>query len=236
MKTKLLGLAFLLVGALSVNILRAENEKRDVPSFSEISMRISGTVYLKQGSEQRVEIDAREATLKEIITEVKDRKLIIRFPAQDFFKRSFDPGPITIRITVPEVDGLSVSGSGDIRAENTIKTRILDLNVSGSGNIILSELNSERVLAAISGSGNISVKDGGPADELSVSISGSGNMKAQDFEAKTVEVKISGSGNCSVFSNGTIRAKIAGSGNVYYSGNPSVESSVAGSGSVKEAR
>ena len=235
MKIKSFILSLFVSALLSVNPVKAKTEKREVASFSEISLKIAGTLYLEQGSVQGIKIEAEEATLKEIITEVKDRRLIIRFPAQSYFQRK-DPGEIIIRITVPEVDGLSVSGAGDIIAKETIKTRILDMNVSGSGNIKLENLDADRVLNTISGSGNIMINDGGPSSELTAAISGSGNLKASGFEAKNIEVKIAGSGNCWVNSNGQIKAKIAGSGNVFYSGNPSVESTIAGSGNVREAR
>jgi len=232
MKKRILILGIILLGISMLNPVLAEDEERDVPSFSKISLRISGKVYLEQGETQSVKIVAKESTLEDIVTEVKDRTLNIRFPNNYWFKK-MDPGKIEIYITVPEVDGLSVSGSGDIIAED-IKTRILDLAVSGSGDINIDDLSAERISAAISGSGEIDIDSGGVADELSVSISGSGNFKGGDFEAENVSARISGSGNCSVTSNGSVKAKIAGSGSVYYDGNPSIDASVAGSGKVRK--
>ena len=212
--------------------VQAEEETRDVSSFSEISLRIPATVHLEQGSPQSVRIEAKQSTLEDIITEVNGSKLVIRFPGKSFFQRNYKPGRIDIYITVPDVNGLGVSGSGDILADE-IEARIIDLAVSGSGNIEIDDLTSEKVKGAISGSGNIRIESDGVADELSVSISGSGNFKADGFEAEDVTVSTSGSGNCNVKSNGSLKARIAGSGSVYYKGNPTVDASVAGSGRVK---
>lgn len=233
MKTKILFLSLFILGLFIVNPVNAEEEKRDVPTFSEIALKISAKVYLKQGDEQSVRIVAKESVLEDIITDVKGRKLSIRFPNSNFFQRSFNPGKIEIYITVPEVDALSVSGSGDIECKE-LRSRILDMAVSGSGNIDIDDLDSKRVKASISGSGNIGIGDGGVAEELTVSISGSGNLKADGFEAENVQVSTSGSGNCKVFSNGSIKVRVAGSGSVYYNGNASIDSSVAGSGRVKK--
>ncbi|MBK6284208.1 MAG: DUF2807 domain-containing protein [Draconibacterium sp.] len=200
--------------------------------FPEISLRISAKVYLEQGEKQSVRIVADSETLEQIITEVKGRTLNIKFPTNNIFKK-WDPGKIEIYISVPEVDGLNLSGSGDIISEK-IETRILDLLISGSGNIKIEQLTAERVSATISGSGNIKIEGSGVADELKTRITGSGNMDASGFEAKNVDAQTSGSGNSSVFSNGSIKVRIAGSGNVYYTGNPAIESSIAGSGKVKE--
>jgi hypothetical protein len=233
MKTKILILCLIVLGTFSANRLNAKEETRDVASFSEIALKVPATLYLKQGDQQSVKIEAKESTLEDLITEVKGRTLTIRFPNTNMFQRNFNPGKIDIYITVPDIDALTVSGSGDILAES-IKSRIIELLVSGSGDISIDKLNSERITSSISGSGNIILNGGEVANELNVAISGSGDVKAKDFEATEVSVRISGSGNCSVTSNGSIKARIAGSGNVNYKGNPSIDSSVAGSGRVKE--
>ncbi len=233
MKTRISFFSLFVLGMLLYSSAFAENEERNVPTFSEVSLKIPAKLYIEQGDKQSVEIVAEPSTLKEIITVVKGRTLNIRFPNKNYFLKKFKPGKIEIHITVPEIDGLTVSGSGDIIAED-INTRILDLTVSGSGDILIDELKVNRVSTTVSGSGNIIIKDGGVADDLTVSISGSGNVKAAGFEASDVVVRIAGSGNCSVNSNGSIKARIAGSGNVNYKGNPSIDSSVAGSGRIKK--
>ena len=234
MKKLRLFFPLLVLSLFLVNPVLAENEEREVSSFSEIALHVPGKLYVEQGNTQSVKIEAKSSTLEEIITEVKDRKLTIRFKSKNYFFKTFTPGKIEIHVTVPEVDGLSVSGSGDIIAEDEINTRILDLAISGSGDITLDELKAERVKSAISGSGDIIINDGGVADDFSVSISGSGDVKAGGFEAKDVMVRIAGSGNCTITSNGSLKARVAGSGSVYYNGNPQIDSSVAGSGKVKK--
>jgi len=233
MKIRILFLSLLLVGIFSVNKAVAEEEKRNVSTFSEIALNIPATLYLEQGNDQSVRIVAGSSTLEDIITEVKGRRLIIRFPNKPQFFRNYKPGKIEIYISVPDVDALSVSGSGDILSKE-LKSRILDMAVSGSGNIDIKDLNSEKVKASISGSGNISIGGDNVADELGVSISGSGNFDGEDFEAEKVTAHTSGSGNCKVYSNGSVMARIAGSGNIYYGGNPSIDATVAGSGKVRK--
>ncbi len=231
MKNKIFFLTFLIAVFYSFKI-SAKEETREVSPFSEIALRVSAKVYVVQGEKQSVRIVANSETLDELITEVKNRSLIIRFPSNTIFKK-WEPGKIEIYISVPEITGLNVSGSGDIIAD-AVKTRILNLVVSGSGNIKIKELNTEKIIASVTGSGNIEIEDGGIAEELKARISGSGNINASGIEINNIDVQTLGSGNCSVLSNGLIKAKIAGSGNVYYTGNPAFESSVTGSGKVTE--
>jgi hypothetical protein len=237
MKTRIVTTVFaLLILLVATPQLKAEEQSRKVDPFNEISLRISAKVHLEQGAKQNLEIVAKPSTLEEIITEVKDGKLIIRFPNKDYFWKTFQPGEITIYITAPEINGLGVSGSGDIIAENDIKTRVLDLAVSGSGNIKLSELSAEQVKTAISGSGDIVLAGENAAQDLSIAISGSGNLKAMNFKADDVSVKIAGSGNVEIEALKNLYVRLAGSGNITYKGNPLIDQSIAGSGKVRKVK
>lgn len=236
MKTKLATTLILLAFILTGIQAQAEEQTRKVDPFTEISLRIGAKVHLEQGAKQNLEIVAKPSTLDEIVTEVKDGKLIIRFPNKDYFWKTFQPGEITIYITTPEINGLGVSGSGDIIAENEIKTKTLDMAVSGSGNIKLSALSAERVKTTISGSGDIVLAGKVAAQDLSVAISGSGNFKGYDFSADDVSVKIAGSGNVDIEANKNLYVRLAGSGNVTYKGRPMIDQSIAGSGKVRSFR
>ncbi|HAH25741.1 MAG TPA: hypothetical protein DCL77_18620 [Prolixibacteraceae bacterium] len=235
MKTTLATSFFLLALILTGVRAQADDQTRKVEPFTEISLRIGANVHLEQGNKQSVEITAKSSTLDELITEVKDGKLIIRFPNKNIFWNDFRPGEITINITMPEINALGVSGSGDIIADDQIKSKTLDLAVSGSGNIKLEDLAAERVKSAISGSGNIVVSGKTTAQDLSVVISGSGNFKGMDYSANDVSVKVVGSGNVGIEAKNNLYIRLAGSGNVTYKGKPSIDQSTTGSGSVRSS-
>ena len=211
----------------------AESQEREVPSFSEISLRVSGKLFVKQGSSQNVEISASASSLDEIITEVRDRTLNIRFKTRNLLLSSFDPGKIEITVTVPEINSLSVAGSGDIIADGPIASRIIDLSVSGSGNIFIDELNSERVKTTVSGSGDIVINGGAVVQDMSVIIGGSGNVKAGRYEAANVDIKIAGSGNCNVYTNGNLKARVAVRG-MFTTMASSIDTSILGVGDYEK--
>ncbi len=234
MKSRILALVAILVFAGSQQIIAQKSQTRNnLSAFTEISLKIGANVHLKQGSTQSVEVKGEENTLTKLITDVKERTLVIKFPADTWFS-NWNPGKIDIYVTIPQIDGLTISGSGSIVSEDKIDTRILSLLLSGSGNIKLDDLNAEKVSAALSGSGNVFISGRGTASEFKASISGSGNIKAIDFPANDVDVKISGSGNCHVNSIKNLVAKLAGSGNVIYRGDPLVDTTIVGSGNVKK--
>ncbi len=232
MRTKQLLFSVFALVILCCNRAVAEEQVRDVPSFSAVSLKISGTVYLEQGNNQSTRVEASETALEELVTEVKDRTLIIRFRNNNTFWRSFNHGKIEIYVTVPDIEALSVSGSGNIESSN-IKSRIMEFTVSGSGDISVGNLNSERIKATVSGSGNIYL-GGGSADEFSSAISGSGKIKALDLETSNADIKVSGSGNCTLTAQKSLKARVSGSGGISYKGSPQLDTHITGSGRIKK--
>ena len=202
-------------------------EKRDVGNFEEIGLGVAADLYLKQGSTTEVIIEAKEEILKKLKTEVKNGKLYIGFDS----KKSFNYPRFKIYITTPDINGLSVSGSGDIIAETAVSTDEISLKISGSGDINIDNLQAKKVLAGISGSGNIYL-GGSNLDYLEIGISGSGNLKAEKLPTEDFQGRISGSGSCRINVKSTLKASISGSGRIHYSGNPLIDASISGSGKV----
>ncbi len=236
MKTHFKTIILIIAVALIGQIARAEENKREyreVDSFSEISLRVAANVYLDQGQPQSVEVVGKASTLEDLITEVKGRELIIRFPNKNYLFRDFNAGKIDIYITVPEIDALNLAGSGDIICEGPINSRILNLAISGSGDILMEDLQSDRVKASISGSGDIQISGSEMCTDLNVSISGSGDFKGIDFPVEDVVVRIAGSGGASVVAENNLNVRVAGSGDVVYKGSPLVDQAIVGSGDVK---
>lgn len=204
-----------------------KKEDRDVGSFTSIGFAISGELYLTQGSPQKVVVEGDEADLEKLITEVKDGALKIKCkPSNTKFKST-----VKVWVTVPEIEGLAVAGSGKVIAEGEIKSDDFDLAVSGSGKINFANLNVDDLELAISGSGDIMLAGG--ADRAEIAISGSGDVEATGFEIERCEIAISGSGSCKVNVVEELEASISGSGKVYYKGRPKIDAHTSGSGSVE---
>lgn len=206
-------------------------ETRDLPEFNSISLRVSGNVYLKQGSTQKVEIEGSERSLEEIETRVVNRRLIIEWEgARRWFSWS-NHGSVDIYITVKDIRELSVSGSGIIESESNFNIEDLELSVSGSGRLDF-EADADNVDIRISGSGRIELE--GTSNDNEIHISGSGRLYAADMKARSYDVRITGSGSCRVNVSSEIYASISGSGSVYYRGDPDkVRSNVSGSGRMR---
>ena len=208
-------------------------ETRDVKGFTKISYGISGNLNIKIGPQFSVVLEGDKGDLREVITDVSDGRLRIRMENWRF---NFNE-KVNAYVTLPELTGLSVSGSGRAEILDPIKNADdLDLSVSGSGKLYTKELEVDKFDCSISGSGDIIIDGTGSADSGEISISGSGGYNAPDFEIDHLNVSVSGSGSCLCKAGDSLTARISGSGNVSYKGDPKIDARVSGSGHVRSAR
>ncbi len=197
----------------------------ELSDFDGLALTINGDVYLRQGNQQSVKVEAQQNILDLMSTEVKDGVWKIKFD-----KNVGNHEGVKIWVTIPSLTQATVSGSGSIKGENTFTgVGDLQLAISGSGNIKL-DANSNALDVAISGSGGMNL--GGSTGKCEIGISGSGDVSAFDLQTSSCSVRISGSGDASVNVNENLDVAIAGSGDVYYKGNARVKSKISGSGDV----
>lgn len=205
------------------------SETRDVTGFSEIGFAVSGELYITIGEGYKVVLEGDKDYVTEIVTKVSGDRLEIK---RD---KWYDNGnkKVVARVTLPSLDGISVSGSGKVYVNDALKGDDLDIAVSGSGTINLKDVELKDVECSISGSGNLLIAGSGSVGTLEISISGSGNYKGESTSVGTLEARISGSGSCDCMVNDMLKASISGSGSIYYSGNPKIDAAISGSGKVR---
>jgi Putative auto-transporter adhesin, head GIN domain len=190
-------------------------ETRTVGSFTKISFRVPGKLVVRQGNIQKVELEGSKDMLAKIETEVKGDKLNIG--REESWGRNWGSDEkIMVYITIKDITGLNVSGSGDLMTEGKVTTTKIDLSVSGSGSLQIDVSASGEMQADVSGSGRIEVK--GSCTSLNSDISGSGKISASLSVSQEVDVDISGSGKFEASGSAReIKAEISGSGKVYAS-------------------
>lgn len=205
-------------------------ENRDVRGFTHVSFGISGSLYIKTGPQFSLVLEGDKRILDDIETDVSGNKLVIK---KENWRSSLRDEKVTVNITLPSIEGLSVSGSGKAEILNSVESQNLSLSVSGSGKILTTDLNVDKLKCAISGSGDIILGGKGSADNGEISISGSGSFSGESVAIDHLDIGVSGSGNCICNVKGILNASVSGSGDVLYSGNPRIDARVSGSGRVR---
>ena len=224
--------AFAILSILAIQVSLAQSpytERRDVSGFSEVGFAVAGEVIIDLGNEYSVVLEGDRDYIEEIETKVYGDELRIKR------EKWFDSGnrKVIVRITMPDLKGVSVSGSGRVTVNDPLKGGDLDIGISGSGKAFLRDVDLDDVECSISGSGSLNIAGEGAIDRLEINISGSGDYVGEATRVGTMEANISGSGSCDCHVTGMLKAAISGSGNVTYSGNPKIDAAISGSGKVR---
>lgn len=199
-------------------------ESRDVGGFTEIVLEGSGEVNIEMGDTESLTIEAEDNLMSHLTTDVEGGRLVLGTRDAIVTTRG-----IVYTITATSLDGITVSGSGDVEVADVTTTEF-STEISGSGAVDISNLEADRLAVTISGSGDIDVT--GTAAELEVDIPGSGSFDGEGIETRVGDVSISGSGAAVVNVADTLEANVSGSGTIEYLGSPAVSSNVSGSGSI----
>ncbi len=205
---------------------------RNVGDYEEIALAGWFDVELIDGQEGALTLVGESNLLEHIETEVKQGKLTIKVAkGVNLVPSSWDQG-ILIKVPVETIDGLTLSGSGDIESKKTIMANNFMTTISGSGDIRLM-LEANTIDASISGSGDITLS--GKTTNFEASISGSGDIKAYDLVADHVDATVSGSADIKVTSNKSLTGRVSGSGDITYRGNPQkIDTKASGSGDISK--
>jgi len=207
----------------------AEKETRNVSGFSKVSFGVPGNLYIRFGSDYKVVLEGDKDFLAEIETEVSNGRLVIKKDSWNNFSNK----KVIVNITMPSIEALGVSGSGQAEIIDAVKAMAFDMGVSGSGKIYINDINSDKLECGISGSGDVIIKGSGNSAKANIDISGSGSYTGESLKIESADISISGSGSCLCNVSGTLEAHVSGSGNITYTGNPRIDARVSGSGRVR---
>ncbi len=185
----------------------AAAQQRRVPSFSGVDLAGSNNVTVRVGSRRSVVVRGDDNLLGRVTTAVRAGRLVID-DTGSFSTRS----PMRVDVTVPALDTLLLSGSGNVTAEG---------------------IDAQRLRVTLSGSGT--VRASGNATRLDVSLGGSGDLRLEGVAARDVHAVLTGSGRMVVDATGSLDAVVRGSGAIVYHGDPAdVTKSITGSGSITQ--
>lgn len=201
--------------------------------FDEVELRGSFDVFIEQDDDFEVRAVGHRNIVERVQLDESDNKLSIGLESDCY--RDFD---LTIYISMPEVRGVHLEGSGDIRLDDFIENDgPLVLEIDGSGDIHLESVEGTELLQVdIDGSGDIRATENFPdLVYLEVETDGSGDYYGFDIIAQHAWVEIDGSGDCRLHVIETLDVEIDGSGDVYYRGDPVITSEIQGSGDIIDA-
>jgi hypothetical protein len=199
--------SFLLFLAFMVNAQVAE-QNREIGEFTGIHQTTSADVYISRGDTYTVRVKADEDIIDKLTTEVRDGVLHIGTEKGGWRNVRV----MEVYITMPRLDVLKNSGSGDISVKGDMPGNNLEIGINGSGDLDAA-FDVKNIEINISGSGDVSFS--GVRGNMNVKISGSGDIDGKELVLDECTITGYGSGDLEISGKAAVFiANISGSGDV----------------------
>lgn len=141
---------------------------------------------------------------------------------------------ITAYVSGPSLEKLYVNGNSEFECKDVMVVPDMIVNISGSGDVELSEVKAGNLSCSVQGSGDMKIVKA-VSENAKFTIAGSGDIEASLYDAKHTEIGIAGSGDIALKMNacGHAEAEISGSGAVELTGElDTLVKYIAGSGEI----
>lgn len=147
---------------------------------------------------------------------------------QRFTFRINGSGDARLHLEATDVEG-KTSGSGDIDLAGV--SGLLDLELTGSGDVEGRDLRLSHLKLRVNGSGDVTLD--GLSEKLTLGHYSSGDINLSGLKAQEADIEQKGSGDCRIFVTNSLNLTNSGSGDVFVAGNPQHRRAIShGSGNI----
>lgn len=187
-------------------------KERNVDSFTGLKVSSGIDVYLKQGNNESVTVEADENLHEYILTEVRNGVLNVysEYNIRDADKKR-------VYVTMKEIKSIKTTSAGDVFGEGPINCDRLELSASSAGDIKI-QVKTNQLDVDISSSGDITVT--GETDMLRADLSSAGDLNAYELRSREADVSVSSAGDADINVSERMTARASSAGDINYKGNP----------------
>jgi hypothetical protein len=210
----------------------AVSRNYQVGSFQQIEVAGPYDVEVRTGGNPGVSARGSEKLIERTVVEVQGDKLVIH-PENNhsFFNFGWGShGKAVFTVTVPQLTGATIAGSGDIHVDR-VTGQSFEGTIAGSGGLNLAATDVKSLKLSVAGSGDLKA-GAGKAQSAEYTIVGSGDLDAAAVQTQQLKVSIAGSGGVKANALATAEVDIMGSGDVNVTGGAKCTVNKAGSGSA----
>lgn len=200
---------------------------REYINVKKVDLGISAKLLLEQDStikNTQLILSTESNVADRISSSNSNGVLFIRF--SDCVEQHKD---IQLRLKYYSLDGVIISGTGDIHSAKMIKQPKFEIDINGGGEVHLL-MDVKELQTNINSTGEAYLS--GIAEKHTALLNSSGDIQAFDMFSDTLNITISSSGNSRVRVRKLIDANLSARGNLFYKGNPQINSSVTGRGKI----
>jgi hypothetical protein len=191
------------------NVVKKE---RKTDSFTGVKVSSGIDVYLRQGDNESVVVEADENLHEYILTEVHGGVLNVysEYNIRDAERKR-------VYVTMKDINSVRTTSAGDVIGESPVNADKLELSASSAGDIKL-EVHAKTVNLDISSSGDMTLT--GETDLLRADLSSAGDLNAYDLKSREADISVSSAGDADINVSERITARASSAGDINYKGDP----------------
>jgi hypothetical protein len=190
-------------------------ETRHVESFDGIKASAGINVFLFQGDEEKVVVEADENLHVCIITEVKGSTLHCYIDCRVHFSKEMN-----VYVNYKMLNNISASSGSDVSGETLLKTDLLNIEVSSGADVKI-EVDAQTLYCEVSSGSDALIK--GKANHFQGRASSGADIKANELTVSSCDVRASSAGDIRISVTNKIEADASSGGDITYYGNPEIE-------------
>ncbi len=205
-------------------------EKREVESFSKI--RAHGDLELLVTQvEPGVEVHAESNLMKYIHTYVEDQTLIVEIANTDGASINLEPlEPIQVFVMLTKITDVQLSGSVDLIAGQLIAEDMqMNLNLSGESTAKINAVRTGTLNINLSDTSELEIVDG-QVSEQQIQASGESQYLAEWLKSESATMILSGGSEATIWAEENFEVDLSGGSTAYYYGSPNQLSEIKNTG------
>lgn len=226
-------ISFCLIATLgNSQIIKEKNAAERTVEGKFTSIEVSGgiDVYISQSSSQAVAVSAATPELRDnIVTEVKNGKLVIYFKTQDKLLQKFKDKDLKVFLSAPELSGIRAGGASDVIITGKLKGNELTIKMSGASDM-KGAVEYDKINLEMSGASDVNLK--GSVNKLEIVASGASDFNGRELKSLKCIAEASGASEIIIAVEQDLQPKASGASHIKYIGTPKT-SGMSASGASK---
>lgn len=210
-----------------ISAIQAENgiktEIRDIRNFHAITVSAGIDLFISMGGKEEVKVVADGEIIDDIETTVRGGTLHVTFKEGNWFN-IFNWGrtqkPRKVFVQVKELKGIHVSSGADVKSENRLRGKHLEMKASSGCDADL-EVDYEVIKLETSSGSDVRLK--GIAGSFIAHASSGSDINARNLDAVVCDVTVNSGSDATVSAREELTAKASSGGDIRYYGNPQVK-------------
>jgi hypothetical protein len=191
-----------------------QSEDRVVSNFNKIEVSNGIDLYLTQGTEESLVVQADSNLLEFIKTEVSGGTLRVFTE-----KNIHSAASRKVKLTFKNLEALTANSGSDVLSNSLLELEDLKVSASSGADVDV-ELNAQNVIARSSSGSDIYLS--GTAQSIDAEASSGSSVKATKLKAENGSADSSSGADVSINVSGKLTASASSGGDVTYYGNPKV--------------